>query len=115
VGRSSCRRKLIKTSRRNAAQQRVLQYGPRRLIGRREQRKFRVPLACRGQREVAIGDRTRNLGKCVGAMVDNGILRAVKWNFDLPPDAARSFVEDMRAYHAEESGAKREEIAARQA
>ena len=39
----------------------------------------------------------------------------MKWNFDLPPDAARRFVADMRAYHAEKSGAKREEIAARQA
>jgi hypothetical protein len=46
---------------------------------------------------------------------DSGLLRAMKWNFDLPPDAARRFVDDMRAYHAEKSGAKREEIAARQA
>jgi hypothetical protein len=46
---------------------------------------------------------------------DSGLLRAAKWNFDLPPDAARRFVEDMRAYHAEKSSQKREEIAAQQA
>ena len=46
---------------------------------------------------------------------DSGLLRAAKWNFDLPPDAARRFVEDMRAFHAEKSTHKREEIAAKQA
>jgi hypothetical protein len=46
---------------------------------------------------------------------DSGLLRAAKWNFDLPPDAARRFVEDMRAYHTEKSTHKREEIAAKQA
>ena len=33
---------------------------------------------------------------------------------ELPPDIARRFVEDMRAYFAEEDGHKRDEIAARQ-
>jgi hypothetical protein len=34
--------------------------------------------------------------------------------FDLLPKAAAAFVADMRAYHAEQEGFKREEIAARQ-
>lgn len=42
-------------------------------------------------------------------------LRVVKWNFDVSPEAARSFVEDMCAYHAEKVAHKRDEIAARQA
>ena len=46
---------------------------------------------------------------------DSGVLRIVKWNFDVPLEAARSFVDDMRAYHAEKIGPKRDEIAARQA
>jgi hypothetical protein len=46
---------------------------------------------------------------------DSGAVRMVGWNFDIPPAAARRFVEDMRAYHAEKSPHKREEIAARQA
>jgi hypothetical protein len=33
---------------------------------------------------------------------------------DLPPDAARAFVKDMRAYFAEEDRRKRDEIALRQ-
>lgn len=33
---------------------------------------------------------------------------------DIPPDAARRFMEDMRAYHAETNAIKRDEIAARQ-
>jgi hypothetical protein len=33
---------------------------------------------------------------------------------ELPPAAARSFVKDMRAYHAEKSSLKKDEIAARQ-
>ena len=33
---------------------------------------------------------------------------------DLPPDVARSFVEDMRAYFAEPNAIKRDEIAGRQ-
>ena len=33
---------------------------------------------------------------------------------ELPPDVAQRFVEDMRAYFAEEDGHKRDEIAARQ-
>ena len=46
---------------------------------------------------------------------DGGVLRIVRWNFDVPPEAARSFVDDMRAYHAERISHKRDEIAARQA
>ena len=46
---------------------------------------------------------------------DGDALRIVKWNFDVPPEAARCFVEDMRAYHAEKIGHKRDEIATRQA
>jgi hypothetical protein len=34
---------------------------------------------------------------------------------EIPPAAARSFVEDMRAYHATTDTIKRDEIAARQA
>jgi hypothetical protein len=34
---------------------------------------------------------------------------------DLPPGAARTFVDDMRAFFAESDGIKRDEIAARQA
>ncbi len=33
---------------------------------------------------------------------------------DPPPEVARRFVADMRAYHAEPDGIKRDEIAARQ-
>jgi hypothetical protein len=33
---------------------------------------------------------------------------------DLPPTVARAFVEDMRAYYAEEDGHKRDAIAVRQ-
>lgn len=33
---------------------------------------------------------------------------------ELPPEVARAFVKDMRAYHAEPNGLKRDEIAARQ-
>jgi hypothetical protein len=33
---------------------------------------------------------------------------------DLPPDVARRFVEDMKAFFAEENALKRDEIAARQ-
>jgi hypothetical protein len=36
-------------------------------------------------------------------------------NFDIPPTAARRFVDDMRAYHAEPNAHKRDEIAAGQA
>ena len=39
---------------------------------------------------------------------DSGVLRIVKWNFDVPLEAARSFVDDMRAYHAEKIGPKRD-------
>jgi hypothetical protein len=39
----------------------------------------------------------------------------VRWNFDIPPDAAHDFVADMRAYHAETDGHQRDQIAARQA
>jgi hypothetical protein len=46
---------------------------------------------------------------------DSGGLRIVKWNFDVPLEAARSFVDDMRAYRSEKIGPKRNEIAARQA
>jgi hypothetical protein len=46
---------------------------------------------------------------------DTGVLRTVQWNFDVPLEAARCFVDDMRAYHAETIGPKRDEIAARQA
>jgi hypothetical protein len=34
---------------------------------------------------------------------------------EIPPAVARSFVEDMRLYHATKDGIKRDEIAARQA
>jgi hypothetical protein len=37
----------------------------------------------------------------------------VEWNFDIPPKAARRFVDDMRAYHGEPNANKRDEIAAR--
>lgn len=33
---------------------------------------------------------------------------------EIPPAAARRFVEDMRAFHAEKNGHRRDEIAARQ-
>jgi hypothetical protein len=33
---------------------------------------------------------------------------------ELPPDVARRFAEDMRAFFAEKNGVKRDEIAARQ-
>ncbi len=46
---------------------------------------------------------------------DNGVLRMVRWNFDIPPSAASEFVIAMRAYHTEKDGRKREQIAARQA
>jgi hypothetical protein len=39
----------------------------------------------------------------------------VRWNFDIPPEAARDFVADMLAYHAETNGHLRDQIAARQA
>jgi hypothetical protein len=39
----------------------------------------------------------------------------VRWNFDIPPDAAQDFVADMRSYHAEKDGHQRDQIAARQA
>jgi hypothetical protein len=45
----------------------------------------------------------------------SGVLRMVRWNFDIPPDAAHDFVADMRAYHAEKDGHQRDQIAARQA
>jgi hypothetical protein len=34
---------------------------------------------------------------------------------ELPPAVARRFVDDMRAFHAEENAVKRDEIAAREA
>jgi len=34
---------------------------------------------------------------------------------DLPPAAARAFVRDMRAYHAEKNGTKRDALVAHQA
>lgn len=34
--------------------------------------------------------------------------------FDLPRNAAKTFMADLRAYHAETDGFKRDEIAARQ-
>lgn len=46
---------------------------------------------------------------------DSGTMRMVGWNFKIPPAAAQRFIEDMRAYHAEPNGHKREEIAARAA
>lgn len=46
---------------------------------------------------------------------DSGTLRMVGCNFDIPPTAARRFVDDMRAYHAEPNAHKRDEIAAGQA
>jgi hypothetical protein len=45
----------------------------------------------------------------------SGVFRMVRWNFDIPPDAVHDFVADMRAYHAEEDGHRRDQIAARQA
>jgi hypothetical protein len=50
-----------------------------------------------------------------GGGPQSGVLRMVRWNFDIPPDAARDFVADMRAYHAEKDGHQRDQIAARQA
>ena len=38
----------------------------------------------------------------------------VRKPLDLPPDVARSFVQDMRAYFAEENQIKRDGIAVRQ-
>jgi hypothetical protein len=46
---------------------------------------------------------------------ESGVLRMVRWNFDIPPDAARDFVADMLSYHAENDGHRRDQIAARQA
>jgi hypothetical protein len=46
---------------------------------------------------------------------ESGVLRMVRWNFDIPPNAAHDFVADMRAYHAEKDGQQRDQIAARQA
>jgi hypothetical protein len=46
---------------------------------------------------------------------ESGVLRMVRWNFDIPPNAAHDFVADMRAYHAEKDGHQRDQIAARQA
>ena len=51
----------------------------------------------------------------MGRERQSGVLRMVRWNFDIPPDAARDFVADMRAYHAETDGHRRDQIAARQA
>ena len=33
---------------------------------------------------------------------------------DIPPEVAKAFMEDLRAFHAEKSAIKRDEIAARQ-
>jgi len=38
----------------------------------------------------------------------------MRYPLDLPPDVDRRFAEDMRAYFAEQDGAKRDAIAARQ-
>lgn len=46
---------------------------------------------------------------------DSGLMRVAKWNYDLPPGAARRFVADLRAWHAEKNSHKRDEIAARTA
>jgi hypothetical protein len=35
-------------------------------------------------------------------------------DFEIPPEVARRFVDDMRAFFAEKNGIKRDEIAARQ-
>jgi hypothetical protein len=46
---------------------------------------------------------------------ESSLLRMVRWNFDIPPDAVYEFVADMRSYHAEKDGHRRDQIAARQA
>ena len=46
---------------------------------------------------------------------ESGVLRMVRWNFDIPPDAVHDFVADMRAYHAAKDWYQRDQIAARQA
>src|ERR1700730_18668097 len=51
----------------------------------------------------------------MGRERQSGVLRMVRWNFDIPPDAARDFVADMLSYHAEKDGHRRDQIAARQA
>ena len=50
-----------------------------------------------------------------GREPQSGVLRMVRWNFDIPPDAARDFVADMLSYHTENDGHRRDQIAARQA
>ena len=51
----------------------------------------------------------------MGRKRQNGVLRMVRWNFDIPPNAAHDFVADMRSYHAEKDAHQRDQIAARQA
>ena len=51
----------------------------------------------------------------MGRGSQNGVLRMVQWNFDIPPDAVHDFVADMRLYHAEKNGHQRDQIASRQA
>src|ERR1700738_2269969 len=46
---------------------------------------------------------------------ENGVLRMVRWNFNIPPDAAHDFVADMRSYRAAKDGHQRDQIAAREA
>jgi hypothetical protein len=43
------------------------------------------------------------------------VLRVVRWNFDIPLNAAQDFVADMRSYHAEKDVHQRDLIAVRQA
>jgi hypothetical protein len=38
----------------------------------------------------------------LGRRRQDGVLRMVRWNFNIPPDAARDFVADMRSYHRRE-------------
>jgi hypothetical protein len=50
----------------------------------------------------------RNFGPCI-------YIHAMRSKpLELPPDVARRFLEDMRAFFAEKNGIKRDEIAARQ-
>jgi hypothetical protein len=44
----------------------------------------------------------------------NGAVRIVLWNFDVPVDVARCFVDDMQAWHAEKNEQRRDEIVKRQ-
>ena len=58
----------------------------------------------------------RNRLKCLQGVNVTGLAgqAVIKINMELPPEAARRFVRDMEAFHAESDPIKRDEIAARQ-